>query len=87
MMQSASPVHGQNQWPHQIPAFEAVLRQYISGCLSIGQAVMRGMLQDTKPSMCMKTEQSFVIKLLTLRVLPAVQMPSHKIRPFNVCSA
>ncbi|CAL5228420.1 g11552 [Coccomyxa viridis] len=42
---SASPVHGQNQWPSHSPAFEAVLRQYISGCLSIGQAVMRGIAQ------------------------------------------
>ena len=46
-MQSASPVHGRNQWPHHSPVFEAVLRQYISGCLSIGQAVMRGVLQAT----------------------------------------
>ena len=44
-MQGASPVHGRNQWPRQAPAFEAALQQYISGCLSIGQAVMRGRLQ------------------------------------------
>ena len=53
-MQSASPVHGQNQWPSHSPAFEAALRQYISGCLSIGQAVMRGMLQDISPSVIVK---------------------------------
>ena len=41
-MQAASPVHGRNQWPHHCPAFEAALRQYIDGCLHIGQAVMRG---------------------------------------------
>ena len=46
-MQSASPVHGRNQWPHHSPVFETALRQYISGCLSIGQAVMRGTLQAT----------------------------------------
>ncbi|CAK0785938.1 hypothetical protein CVIRNUC_009151 [Coccomyxa viridis] len=39
---AASPVHGRNQWPHHCPAFEGALRQYIDGCLHIGQAVMRG---------------------------------------------
>ena len=43
-LQAASSVHGHNQWPHHSPAFEAVLRQYITGCLHIGQAVMRGQL-------------------------------------------
>ena len=37
-----SPVHGLNPWPSQVPVFEAVLRQYISGCLGLGEAVMRG---------------------------------------------
>lgn len=43
-LQAASPVHGHNQWPHHSPAFEAVLRQYITGCLHIGQAIMRGQI-------------------------------------------
>ena len=48
-MQAASPVHGRNQWPHHCPAFEGALRQYIDGCLHIGQAVMRGRLSSLCP--------------------------------------
>ena len=37
-----SPIHGQNPWPVQIPAFDAVLRRYIQDCLTTGQTLMQG---------------------------------------------
>lgn len=39
---SPSPVHGLNQWPHQLPAFDSVLRQYIDEMMGVGAAIMRG---------------------------------------------
>jgi len=37
-----SPLHGGNQWPSQLPAFEAALRRHVASCLRLGQALMRG---------------------------------------------
>ncbi|KIY99545.1 hypothetical protein MNEG_8416 [Monoraphidium neglectum] len=37
-----SPIHGPNLWPSQSPAFEAALRSYINGCLTLGSALLRG---------------------------------------------
>lgn len=39
-----SPVHGPNQWPRQLPDFDAALRKHIASCLTLGQALMRGVL-------------------------------------------
>ena len=39
-----SPVHGRNQWPRQLPDFDAALRKHIASCLTLGQALMRGEL-------------------------------------------
>lgn len=38
----ASPVHGLNQWPVQVPNFAHLLRAYIEACLGLGAAMMRG---------------------------------------------
>jgi hypothetical protein len=38
----SSPVHGVNQWPTQLPSFDAVLRNYIASCLQLGASLMRG---------------------------------------------
>ena len=37
-----SPLHGPNQWPRQLPEFDAALRKHIRSCLGLGQALMRG---------------------------------------------
>ena len=41
---SQSPLHGPNQWPSQLPAFDTSLRRYIDSMLGVGAAVMRGAL-------------------------------------------
>lgn len=38
----ASPIHGPNQWPTQLPSFDTALRDYISNMLHLGQHLMRG---------------------------------------------
>lgn len=37
-----SAVHGENQWPVQLPSFDCLLRQYIAACLRLGEIIMRG---------------------------------------------
>ncbi|KAK9822807.1 hypothetical protein WJX81_000986 [Elliptochloris bilobata] len=37
-----SPLHGPNQWPRQLPEFDASLRRHVRSCLHLGQALMRG---------------------------------------------
>jgi hypothetical protein len=37
-----SPIHGPNQWPSQVPQFDAALRQYIHEMTGLGAALMRG---------------------------------------------
>ena len=37
-----SPIHAPNQWPHQLPLFDALLRAYLEDCLRLGAVVMRG---------------------------------------------
>ena len=39
---SASPIHGHNQWPVQLPAFDNALRSYIQSMLSLGAMLMEG---------------------------------------------
>jgi hypothetical protein len=39
----ASPLHGLNQWPSQLPSFETVLRAYVSSCLTLGANLLRGL--------------------------------------------
>ncbi|CAD7700651.1 unnamed protein product [Ostreobium quekettii] len=38
----ASPIHGRNQWPHQLPSFEAILRTYIESMLTLSAKIARG---------------------------------------------
>jgi isopenicillin N synthase-like dioxygenase len=38
----SSPIHGLNPWPTQIPSFKKALNLYISSCLDLGAALMRG---------------------------------------------
>ena len=42
MQISASPIHGRNQWPVQLPAFDDALRGYIQSMLGLGAALMEG---------------------------------------------
>ena len=42
MQISASPIHGQNQWPVQLPAFDDALRGYIQSMLGLGAVLMEG---------------------------------------------
>lgn len=37
-----SPIHGLNQWPHQLPEFDSILRRYIDGMRHLGSAIMGG---------------------------------------------
>jgi isopenicillin N synthase-like dioxygenase len=39
---SPSPIHGLNPWPPGAPALQAALRRYVSACLVLGKALMRG---------------------------------------------
>lgn len=40
----SSPIHGPNQWPTQLPAFDTALREHIDSMLHLGQHLMRGQL-------------------------------------------
>ena len=42
MQISASPIHGHNQWPVQLPAFDDALRSYIQSMLGLGAMLMEG---------------------------------------------
>eukprot|EP01023_Acetabularia_acetabulum_P000563 TRINITY_DN10231_c0_g1_i2.p2 TRINITY_DN10231_c0_g1~~TRINITY_DN10231_c0_g1_i2.p2 ORF type:complete len:357 (-),score=53.37 TRINITY_DN10231_c0_g1_i2:292-1362(-) len=37
-----SPIHGENQWPHQSPEFVQVLKEYVEHMTTVGQTLMRG---------------------------------------------
>ena len=37
-----SPIHGPNQWPRQLPAFDGALRQYLDTMLQLGSTILRG---------------------------------------------
>ncbi|KAK9863028.1 hypothetical protein WJX84_009657 [Apatococcus fuscideae] len=37
-----SPIHGSNQWPSQLPAFDRALRGYLDTMLYLGSTIMRG---------------------------------------------
>ncbi|KAK9819032.1 hypothetical protein WJX74_007795 [Apatococcus lobatus] len=37
-----SPIHGPNQWPSQLPAFESGLRRYLDTMLQLGSTILRG---------------------------------------------
>eukprot|EP00891_Asterochloris_glomerata_P003840 jgi/Astpho2/3840/e_gw1.00062.83.1_t len=39
---AASPIHGHNQWPVQLPAFDDALRGYIQSMLGLGAVLMEG---------------------------------------------
>jgi hypothetical protein len=41
-LQPSSRIHGPNQWPSQLPAFEATTRAYVQRMLGLGHALMRG---------------------------------------------
>eukprot|EP00877_Chromochloris_zofingiensis_P001590 jgi/Chrzof1/11431/Cz05g36140.t1 len=38
----ASPIHGTNQWPYHLPAFDASLRRYLDSMRHLGAHVLRG---------------------------------------------
>lgn len=42
MQIAASPIHGHNQWPVQLPAFDDALRGYIQSMLGLGAVLMEG---------------------------------------------
>ena len=39
-----SPIHGPNQWPSQLPAFEDALRRYLDTMLQLGSTILQGTL-------------------------------------------
>lgn len=41
-LQPSSRIHGPNQWPSQLPEFEATARAYVQRMLRLGHALMRG---------------------------------------------
>jgi hypothetical protein len=41
-LQPSSRIHGPNQWPSQLPEFEATTREYVQRMLPLGHALMRG---------------------------------------------
>lgn len=41
-LQPSSRIHGPNQWPSQLPEFEATTRAYVQRMLGLGHALMRG---------------------------------------------
>lgn len=66
---SPSPIHGTNPWPSEFPQFQHHLQQYIQGCISLGNAIMKGIamglgLRDVDTFTKLASDNYWVVRII-----------------------